>query len=72
MYNSTNAGSRENDGQTPLLWAAGNGNVEVVKLLLVRDGVEPNSEDKWNRTPWALTLDGQVLDAYFVRDFSFK
>ena len=42
-------------GQTPLSWAAENGHEAVVKLLLARDGVDPESKDNSGRTPlsWA-------------------
>jgi len=38
-----------------LLLAAGNGNEAVVKLLLTKDGVDPDSKDNTDRTPlwWA-------------------
>ena len=39
-------------GMTPLGWAARNGwYAEVVRLLLVTDGVNPDSGDWYNRTP---------------------
>ena len=43
-------------GHTPLLRAVMNGHETVVKLLLVTDGVDPNSKDtEYGRTPlsWA-------------------
>lgn len=42
--------------EPPLSWAAENGNeVVVVKLLLAKDGVDPDFKDEQNRTPlsWA-------------------
>ena len=45
----------EEFGQTPLSFAAGNGRKGVVKLLLQRGGVTPDSLSKSGRTPlsWA-------------------
>ena len=39
----------------PLSWAVGSGQKAVVKLLLVKDDVDPDSKDKGGRTPllWA-------------------
>jgi len=38
-------------GRTPLLWAAGNGHEDVVKMLLELEDVTPNAADKNGRTP---------------------
>jgi ankyrin repeat protein len=45
----------DNDGRTPLSWAAEGGDEAVVKLLVERDDVAANSKDKNGRTPlwWA-------------------
>src|SRR5256885_988709 len=47
--------SKDEDGQTPLLWAAWGGHEAVVKLLLETGEVDANSKDKNGRTPlsWA-------------------
>jgi ankyrin repeat protein len=45
---------RDTDGQTPLWWAAVNGNEEEVKLLLVIGVVHPSSKDCYDRTPLTL------------------
>ena len=44
-----------NDGRTPLLWAAGNGHGDIVKMLLDRGGITSKTVDKNGRTPlfWA-------------------
>ncbi|KAL8788566.1 MAG: hypothetical protein Q9213_001639 [Squamulea squamosa] len=43
-------------GQTLLVWAASNGQEAVIKLLLEKTTVDPNSRDKSGRTPlsWAV------------------
>jgi hypothetical protein len=47
---------KDTDGQSPLSWAAANGREAVVKLLLAKEGVDPDSKDGWDgQTPlsWA-------------------
>jgi len=41
----------DNDGRTPLLYAARNGCTGVVKLLLKRGEVDPNKPDNLGQTP---------------------
>ena len=38
-------------GQTPLSRAAERGHVMIVRLLLGREGVEPDTKDRYGRTP---------------------
>jgi ankyrin repeat protein len=55
-FHSIDPDSKDNDGGTPLSWAAAYGHETVVKLLLATHGVEPNSKDtKYGQTPlyWA-------------------
>ena len=40
-----NADAKDEDGQTPLIWAAANGHETVVKLLLATGQVNTNSKD---------------------------
>jgi ankyrin repeat protein len=42
---------------TPLLLAAASGNLEVVKLLFKKEGVDLNSKDSSNRTPLWLAIE---------------
>jgi ankyrin repeat protein len=52
--NSNTLGSQY-DGQTSLVWAAGNGYYGVVNLLLAKDEIDPDLKDGNGRTPlsWA-------------------
>ena len=44
-------------GQTPLLWAAEQGHEGIVRLLLGRNDVDPNSSCKSGRTPLTLATE---------------
>ncbi|OCK92529.1 uncharacterized protein K441DRAFT_570190, partial [Cenococcum geophilum 1.58] len=44
-------------GWTPLLLAASNGYKAVVKLLLTRDNINPNSKDKFRAIPLLLAIE---------------
>ena len=56
------ADSRDSWGQTPLLHAAVQGHVEIVRLLLARDDVDMNSEDKDGRSPLWYGIDKGHLE----------
>ncbi|KAI9761527.1 MAG: hypothetical protein M1840_001790 [Geoglossum simile] len=45
---------RDSRDRTPLWWAAANGYMEVVELLLAIKGVEPDSKDSSGQTPLSL------------------
>jgi ankyrin repeat protein len=51
------------DGQTPLVWAAGNGYYRVVNLLLAKDGIDPDLNDRSGRTPlwWAVENEHEAV-----------
>ena len=53
------ADSRDNDGRTPLSWAAEAGHLTIIRLLLSRDDVTADSQDSRGRTPlWFITHRG--------------
>ena len=47
----------DNAGQTPLLWAAGNGHDGVVELLLGRVDVNPDTPDSCGQMPLSLAAE---------------
>jgi hypothetical protein len=51
------------NGQTPLVWAAGNGYNAVVNLLLTKASVDPDLKDKNRRTPlsWAASSGHEAI-----------
>jgi ankyrin repeat protein len=48
---------KDNNGWIPLSWAAEKGHVALVKLLLAKDGVNPDSKDYEGRTPLSLAAE---------------
>ncbi|MGH0189318.1 UNVERIFIED_CONTAM: hypothetical protein FKN15_034740 [Acipenser sinensis] len=54
-------GTCDDDGSTPLHKAAGQGRVEVCKVLLQRCPELRNLQDKRTRTPWELAEDREGL-----------
>ena len=50
-----NPNSEDNDGRTPLSWAAGNGHKDVAKMLIETGKVEVDSTDynSWTPLSWA-------------------
>jgi ankyrin repeat protein len=52
---NVDADSKNNDGQTPLSWAARNGHEAIIKLLLNTGNVNADSKDNDGRTPLRLT-----------------
>ena len=46
-----NPDKSDNDGRTPLSYAAGNGYAEVVEMLIKRDNVDPSKRYACDRTP---------------------
>jgi Ankyrin repeats (many copies) len=54
--------------RTPLLWAAIQGHEEIVGLLLMKDGVNPDSADKEG---WTVRhLGGVICMRFWIRCFS--
>jgi ankyrin repeat protein len=61
--------SSDEDGRTPLSWAAGNGQDAVVKLLLETDKVDIDSMDQEGLTPlWWATRNGQEATVKLLLD----
>ncbi|KAF2177265.1 ankyrin, partial [Zopfia rhizophila CBS 207.26] len=46
--------SKDKHGRTPLYWAARDGHDAAVKLLLEKDGVNPDSKDIYGQTPLSI------------------
>jgi ankyrin repeat protein len=65
------ADTKDNDGRTPLSWAAAQGYEAVVKLLLAREDVEADAKDYIDQTPlWWAALGGHeaVVKLLLARD----
>ena len=67
----TNVNVADEDGRTPLSWAAERGHQAVVELLLAKDGIDVNLKDNDDRTPllWAAESGHQaVVELLLVRE----
>ena len=56
----------DKDGRTPLLWAARNGHLSIVKMLLKRGNVVPDTADKYGRTPLSQASGNRYRDVVKV------
>lgn len=62
--------SKDNDGRTPLSWAAVYGDGKIVRMFLQRDDVDVNCKDNEGRTPlsWALFAESlRVIEKFLER-----
>ena len=50
--------ARDNEGKTPLMWAAQNGEEDAVRLLIKRDGVDIGATDNEGETALSLAVEG--------------
>ena len=51
MNSTDNPHVPDNDGWTPIHYAARNGHLEIIKLLMTSIDANPNAQDIWGRTP---------------------
>lgn len=58
------AGAVNNDGDSPLLWAAGGGHAEVVAVLIAQEEVDVNRKDRLGRAPLIWAIDRGYTDVY--------
>ena len=61
----------DEDGRTPLSWAAGNGHGYILKMLLEWEDVTPDTADKGGQTPllWAAEFGNEgVVDTLLERE----
>lgn len=66
--------AKDNEGQTPLPWAAEHGHYSVVSLLLEHPEIDPNSNDDWGWTPlaWAAWLGHEAVVKYCLKTAGFS
>jgi len=59
LENGANPNAKDNDGWTPLHWAAQDGHVEIVKILLER-GADPRIADNRGHIPLDYAKDSAI------------
>ena len=64
------ADSKDNNGRTPLSWAAGNRYKAAARLLAERQDVDADSKDNNGRTPlsWAAERGARLLCGYLLSE----
>jgi len=72
LQNGADVNVKDQDGNTPLMWATYNGSLEVVKFLVAK-GVNVNARDKNNETPlMEATHEGHRNVAEFLKQHGAK
>jgi ankyrin repeat protein len=73
--NGIESDSKDDCGLTPLSWAAQNGHEMVVKMLLEKDTVDPNSRDiVYGRTPlsWGAERGHEVVVSLLLANYGIE
>ncbi|WDK22134.1 hypothetical protein CGRA01v4_13424 [Colletotrichum graminicola] len=60
LTNGVDINSKDNTGVTPISWAARNGQVDAVRLLLSQEGIDPDCCDNSGRTPLSWAAEGYL------------